>query len=67
MRFHPNHLVKYADTCGIEVIAGDWVEVETNSGTKKGIVVFGPNQILHSNLDCPKSRLLRKIIVPSGQ
>ena len=46
---------------------GDWVEVETDSGPKNGIVVFGPNQILHSNLDCSKMRLLGKVAKPFGQ
>ena len=67
VRFHPNHIVKYVNACGMEVISGDWVEVETPSGPKKGIVVFGPNQLLHSSLDCPKVRLLRKIDRPSDQ
>ncbi len=67
VRFYPDKLVRYVDTCGIPVIAGDWVEVETDSGPKNGIVVFGPNQILHSSLDCSKMRLLGKVAKPFGQ
>lgn len=67
VRFHPKHLVKYVDTGGIEVMIGDLVEVETTNGTRQGTIVFRPDQLFHSNLDCPQLRILRKINRPCTQ
>ena len=61
VRFNPGGRVHYFDPAGLDLAAGDEVEVEAEGGPRRGWVEIPPGQVLHSDLRGPLSPVLRKI------
>lgn len=61
VRFIPAGRVHYFDPGDIELADGDQVLVEADGGTREGIVVIAPGQMLFSELRGPLPPLLSKV------
>ena len=66
VRFEPSGRVHYVDAGELDLSPGDVVEVATEDGPTQGRVVFGPDQLLHSDLKGPMDPVLRRVDRPTG-
>lgn len=64
VRLMPYAKLQYFDASGISLSAGDRVLVETDEGTREGVVAIAPGQLLHSDLRGPLNPVIRKIDAP---
>ncbi len=58
VRFEPSGRVHYVDAGDLNLSSGDVVEVATGNSTAVGSVVFGPDQLVHSDLVGPMDEVL---------
>ena len=64
VRFEPSGRVHYVDAGDLDLLPGDMVEVATGvDTTTSGRVVFGPHQLVHSDLRGPMDVVLWKVDV----
>ena len=62
VRFEPSGRVHYVDAGDFDLSPGDVVEVATGvDTTTTGTVVFGPHQLVHSDLRGPMDEVLWKV------
>ena len=62
VRFEPSGRVHYVDAGDLDLSPGDMVEVATGvDTTTSGRVVFGPHQLVHSDLRGPMDAVLWKV------
>ena len=66
VRFESSGRVQYVDAGELDLSPGDVVEVGTEEGPTQGRVVFGPDQLVHSDLKGPMDPVLRILDRPSG-
>ena len=61
VRFESSGRVHYVDAGEFDLSPGDVVEVGTEEGPTQGRVVFGPDQLVHSDLKGPMDPVIRKM------
>jgi len=61
VRFLPTGKVHYFDPGELALEVGDRVEVQEDSGTRRGSVAIAPGQVLYSEVKSPLPPVVRKL------
>ena len=65
VRFTPSGRVYYFSPNNLDLNVGDTVEVETDIGPRKGVVIIAPSQVAHHDVRGPLDSVTRLVAANS--